>query len=59
MAFTSHRFECDFRAEFVWQLSGGQKHLLALAGAIAMKPKVVPVRLAHCPVRSPACQDDL
>ena len=27
--------------EFVWQLSGGQKHLLALAGAIAMKPKVL------------------
>lgn len=27
--------------EFVWQLSGGQKHLLALAGAIAMRPKVL------------------
>nr|WP_232337062.1 energy-coupling factor transporter ATPase [Lysinibacillus timonensis] len=27
--------------EFVWQLSGGQKHLLALAGAIAMKPKML------------------
>lgn len=27
--------------EFVWQLSGGQKHLLALAGAIAMKPKIL------------------
>ncbi|WP_216638035.1 ABC transporter ATP-binding protein [Bacillus sp. FJAT-29814] len=26
---------------FVWQLSGGQKHLLALAGAIAMKPKLL------------------
>lgn len=26
---------------FVWQLSGGQKHLLALAGAIAMKPKIL------------------
>ena len=28
--------------EFVWQLSGGQKHLLlALAGAIAMRPKLL------------------
>ncbi|WP_036200074.1 ABC transporter ATP-binding protein [Ureibacillus sinduriensis] len=27
--------------EFVWQLSGGQKHLLALAGAIAMRPKIL------------------
>lgn len=27
--------------EFTWQLSGGNKHLLALAGAIAMKPKIV------------------
>lgn len=24
--------------EFIWQLSGGQKHLLALAGALAMDP---------------------
>ena len=31
----------DLAKEFVWQLSGGQKHLLALAGAIAMKPKVL------------------
>ncbi|WP_428910043.1 ABC transporter ATP-binding protein [Niallia sp. Krafla_26] len=31
----------DLADEFVWQLSGGQKHLLALAGAIAMKPKVL------------------
>lgn len=28
-------------SSFVWQLSGGQKHLLALAGAIAMKPKLL------------------
>lgn len=27
--------------EFIWQLSGGQKHLLALAGALAMKPKIL------------------
>ena len=27
--------------EFVWQLSGGQMHLLALAGALAMKPKMI------------------
>lgn len=31
----------DLRDEFVWQLSGGQKHLLALAGALAMKPKML------------------
>ena len=31
----------DLAKEFVWQLSGGQKHLLALAGALAMKPKVL------------------
>ncbi len=27
--------------EFIWQLSGGQKHLLALAGVIALEPKVI------------------
>ena len=27
--------------EFIWQLSGGQMHLLALAGALAMKPKMI------------------
>lgn len=31
----------DLRNEFIWQLSGGQKHLLALAGALAMKPKIL------------------
>lgn len=31
----------DLRDEFIWQLSGGQKHLLALAGALAMKPKIL------------------
>lgn len=31
----------DLRDEFIWQLSGGQKHLLALAGALAMKPKML------------------
>lgn len=31
----------DLRHEFIWQLSGGQKHLLALAGALAMKPKML------------------
>lgn len=31
----------DCRHEFIWQLSGGQKHLLALAGALAMDPKVL------------------
>ncbi|GKV55057.1 energy-coupling factor ABC transporter ATP-binding protein [Sporosarcina sp. NCCP-2222] len=29
------------RNEFIWQLSGGQMHLLALAGALAMKPKLL------------------
>ncbi len=30
------------RAEsYIWQLSGGQKHLLALAGAIALEPGVI------------------
>ncbi|MFD2627508.1 ABC transporter ATP-binding protein [Oceanobacillus kapialis] len=27
--------------EYVWQLSGGQKHLVALAGALALKPDVL------------------
>lgn len=27
--------------EFIWQLSGGQKHLLALAGAISLEPKIL------------------
>ena len=27
--------------DFVWQLSGGQKHLLALAGAAALQPEVL------------------
>lgn len=27
--------------EFIWQLSGGQKHLLAIAGALSMKPKIL------------------
>lgn len=27
--------------EFIWQLSGGQKHLLAIAGVLAMKPKIL------------------
>lgn len=27
--------------EFIWQLSGGQKHLLALAGAVALSPNVL------------------
>ncbi|RLL43686.1 ABC transporter ATP-binding protein [Oceanobacillus piezotolerans] len=27
--------------EFIWQLSGGQKHLLALAGAIALEPNIL------------------
>lgn len=27
--------------EFIWQLSGGQKHLLAIAAVLAMKPKVL------------------
>lgn len=29
--------------EFIWQLSGGQKHLLAIAGVLAMKPKILVV----------------
>ncbi|MEK4059042.1 MULTISPECIES: ABC transporter ATP-binding protein [Paenibacillus] len=28
-------------SEFIWQLSGGQKHLLALAGALAMDPDIL------------------
>ncbi len=31
------------RDEFVWQLSGGQKHLVALAGALALDPDVIVV----------------
>ena len=31
----------SLRNEFIWQLSGGQMHLLALAGALAMKPKIL------------------
>ncbi|MEK4208499.1 MULTISPECIES: ABC transporter ATP-binding protein [Paenibacillus] len=31
----------DLRHEFIWQLSGGQKHLLALAGALAMDPEIL------------------
>ncbi|RUT48183.1 ABC transporter ATP-binding protein [Paenibacillus anaericanus] len=31
----------EVRDEFVWQLSGGQKHLLALAGSLAMDPEVL------------------
>ena len=31
----------DIKNEFIWQLSGGQMHLLALAGALAMKPKMI------------------
>jgi len=27
--------------EFIWELSGGQKHLLAIAGVLAMKPKIL------------------
>ncbi|MBL5767886.1 ABC transporter ATP-binding protein [Heyndrickxia sporothermodurans] len=27
--------------EFVWQLSGGQKHLLALAGCLALNPDII------------------
>lgn len=27
--------------EFIWQLSGGQKHLLALAGAISLEPNIL------------------
>lgn len=27
--------------EFIWQLSGGQKHLLAIAAVLSMKPKVL------------------
>ncbi|WP_246188003.1 ABC transporter ATP-binding protein [Paenibacillus tengchongensis] len=29
------------RHDFIWQLSGGQKHLLALAGALAMDPDIL------------------
>lgn len=27
--------------EYIWQLSGGQKHLLAIAGVLAMKPRIL------------------
>lgn len=27
--------------EYIWELSGGQKHLLALAGAISLEPKIL------------------
>jgi energy-coupling factor transport system ATP-binding protein len=29
------------RAKFVWQLSGGQQHLVALASVLAMRPEVI------------------
>lgn len=31
----------EIKNEFIWQLSGGQKHLLALAGALAMDPEIL------------------
>ncbi|GAA5415633.1 putative HMP/thiamine import ATP-binding protein YkoD [Paraliobacillus ryukyuensis] len=31
----------DYADEFIWQLSGGQKHLLALAGALALDPDIL------------------
>ena len=31
----------DRADSYIWQLSGGQKHLLALAGAIALEPSVI------------------
>ncbi len=31
----------DYENEFVWQLSGGQKHLLALAGCLALNPEII------------------
>ena len=31
----------DRADSYIWQLSGGQKHLLALAGAIALEPNVI------------------
>ena len=31
----------DREAEYIWQLSGGQTHLLALAGALALSPDVL------------------
>lgn len=31
----------DFRDRYVWELSGGQKHLLALAGALSLEPEVL------------------
>ncbi|MED4456106.1 energy-coupling factor transporter ATPase [Metabacillus fastidiosus] len=31
----------DYENEFVWQLSGGQKHLLALAGCLALNPDII------------------
>lgn len=31
------------REQFVWQLSGGQKHLVALAGVLALDPEIIVV----------------
>lgn len=31
----------DKEEEYIWQLSGGQKHLLALAGAVALSPNIL------------------
>jgi len=31
----------NYEEEFVWQLSGGQKHLLALAGCLALNPDII------------------
>ena len=31
----------DIKDEYIWQLSGGQKHLVALASVLAVKPKYI------------------
>lgn len=33
----------EFRHRYIWELSGGQKHLLALAGALSLAPDVLVV----------------
>ena len=39
------RFPCavlrEEKSDYVWQLSGGQTHLLALAGAVSLGPEVL------------------
>ena len=45
--------------EYVWQLSGGQTHLLALAGAVSLQPDYPDSGRAHRPAGPHARRPDL